>query len=213
MARDIAGLIEALDLYNILAVGHSIGGHLAARNGAWIPNRFKHLVLIDPVIMSPQRYAQFQTQAAALSAPEHPVSRRKNRWHSSQEMFERFADRSPFNTWQPQVLRDYCDHALRPSAEEDILELACQPSDEARIYLQQAGNEVIFEELPTLPMPVTLLRAPPGDEAPPSLNTSPTWPELAAQIPHCEEIYLPDMNHFIPMQDPALVARHILAAQ
>ena len=45
------------------------------------------------------------------------------------------------------------------------------------------------------------------------LSTSPTWPGLAAALPLCSEIYLPDMSHFIPMEDPQLVARYIREAQ
>jgi hypothetical protein len=62
-------------------------------------------------------------------------------------------------------------------------------------------------------MPVTLLRAPPAEDLLGDLSASPTWPQLASTLPCCREIYLPNHNHFIPMQDPALVARYILEAQ
>ena len=38
----------------------------------------------------------------------------------------------------------------------------------------------------------------------PDFAASPTWTELASALPDCEEIYLPEHNHFIPMQDPEL---------
>ena len=87
-----------------------------------------------------------------------------------------------------------------------LRQLACDPINEAGIYLNQKGNEVILDELPRIITPVTLLRAPPGDDSLPDLSTSPTWPGLAAALPNCREVYLPQLNHFIPMQDPALVA-------
>ena len=71
--------------------------------------------------------------------------------------------------------------------------------------------EGIFEELGKIVTPVTLLRAPPGDPSEPYQGNSPTWPELASALPDCREVYLPHLNHFIPMQDPALVAGHIRA--
>jgi pimeloyl-ACP methyl ester carboxylesterase len=37
-------------------------------------------------------------------------------------------------------------------------------------------------------------------------SVSPTWPELASALPNCRDVYLPDLDHFIPMRDPALVA-------
>ena len=43
-------------------------------------------------------------------------------------------------------------------------------------------------------------------------TASPTWPELARQFPHGQDVYLPELTHFIPMQDPGLVADFIVAA-
>ena len=212
MAEDIHLLIEKLNLTHLVGVGHSIGGHLIARAAARSPERFKHLVLIDPVIMSPERYAKFQKFSGGLQAKDHPVSRRKNQWRDAQEMYERFQGRAPFNTWQPAVLRDYCDYALRPADDDDLRQLACDPVNEAGIYVNQQGNEAILKELPRIITPVTLLRAPPGENSLPNLSTSPTWPGLAAVLPNCREVYLPQLNHFIPMQDPALVANYIIQA-
>lgn len=213
MAEDIRLLIERLNLTRLVGVGHSIGGHLIARAAAQAPERFKHLVLIDPVIMSPERYAQFQHFSGNLQAQDHPVSRRKNQWRDAQEMYERFEKRAPFNSWQDAVLRDYCDYALRPADHDALRQLACDPINEAGIYLNQKGNEAILSELPRITTPATLLRAPPGDDGVLDLSTSPTWPGLAAALPNCREVYLPHLNHFIPMQDPGLVADHIRAAQ
>jgi pimeloyl-ACP methyl ester carboxylesterase len=212
MAEDIRQLIRRLDLTRLVGVGHSIGGYLLVRAAAQAPQRFKHLVLLDPVIMSRERYAEFQ-KVPDGAARVHPVSRRKNQWRDAHEMYERFKGRAPFNTWHPAVLRDYCDHALLPPGENGLRRLACDPLHEAGIYLNQKGNEIVLEELPRIATPVTLLRAPPGDNALPDLSASPTWPGLAAALPDCREVYLTAMNHFIPMQDPALVARCIQAAQ
>ena len=213
MVDDVCVLIERLQLEKVVGVGHSIGGHLVTRAAAAIQNRFKQLLLLDPVILSPETYAGLHDFAEKLDAADHPVSRRKNRWEDANEMFLRFRDKHPFKTWNSEVLRDYCDYALRPSDEEGILELQCDPINEASIYVGQAGNEVVHRELPGLTTPVTLLRAPPADNLLGDLSASPTWPQLASALPCCREIYMPDHNHFIPMQDPALVARYILEAQ
>jgi pimeloyl-ACP methyl ester carboxylesterase len=212
LSEDIRKLILHLDLNKLVGVGHSIGGYLIARAAARMPERFRHLVLIDPVILSAERYASFQAFSASMDASQHPVSRRKNHWRDAQEMYERFRDRPPFNSWQPAVLRDYCDYALAPADDNALRQLACDPLHEASIYLNQRGNEVVLGELSRIVTPVTLLRAQPGDAALPDLSTSPTWPGLAAALPNCEEVYLPQLNHFIPMQDPALVANYIRAA-
>jgi pimeloyl-ACP methyl ester carboxylesterase len=213
MVEDIRILVERLDLRQLVGVGHSIGGHLVARVAAALPGRFKQLLLIDPVIMSPERYAGLHEFAANLRAEDHPVTRRKNRWQDADEMYQRFRKKPPFDSWDPRVLRDYCDYALRPSDESGVMQLQCDPINEASIYLRQAGNEIIHGELPLINTPVTLLRAPPADDLVRDLSASPTWPDLASALPCCREIYLPDNNHFIPMQDPALVAQYIQEAK
>jgi pimeloyl-ACP methyl ester carboxylesterase len=213
MAEDVRTLIQCLDLSRLVGVGHSIGGYLMAQAAARLPQRFKHVILIDPVIMSPLRYQQFYRETGNITAATHPVSRRKNSWRDADEMYQRFECREPFSTWQPDVLRDYCDHALRPAVPGSHHQLACDPLDEAGIYLNQHGNDIILQELHNIVSPVTLLRAAPADEQSMDLSRSPTWPGLANALPVCKEIYLPHMNHFIPMQDPALIADCIAAVQ
>jgi pimeloyl-ACP methyl ester carboxylesterase len=211
MADDIRRLIEQLDLTGMVGAGHSLGGQVLARVAAMAPERFRHLVLIDPVIMPPERAAELRELTRGMKASDHPVSRRKNNWRDSEEMYKRFKDKAPFNTWQPAVLRDYCDYALRPADDGALRELACDPVNEANIYLSQEGREDIYAALEKIVTPVTLLRAPPGDASQPNHANSPTWPELASAIHDCREVYLPHLNHFIPMQDPELVADHIRA--
>lgn len=211
MTEDIRALIKRMDLTDLVGVGHSIGGYLIARAAAHETQRFRHLVLIDPIIMSAQRYAEFE-HTPEDAARTHPVNRRKNQWHGAQEMFERFRGRAPFNTWQPAVLRDYCNHALLPPDENGLRRLACDPLHEASIYVNQRGNAIVLGELSSITTPVTLLRAPPGSDGRPDLSVSHTWPGLSTALPDCREVYLPGMNHFIPMQDPALVAQHIRQA-
>jgi pimeloyl-ACP methyl ester carboxylesterase len=211
-SRDICLLIEKLDLRELVGAGHSMGGHLLARAAAALPERFRQLVLIDPVIFAPHLYADLASLTGNLAARDHPVASRKNNWRDAEEMYERFRDRPPFDSWQREVLRDYCDYALLPPDEEGIRQLACNPINEASNYLNHRGNAVILDLLPDITMPVTLLRAPTSENLAGDFSASPTWPGLASALPVCRDIYLPEHNHFIPMQDPGLVARYIREA-
>ena len=82
-------------------------------------------------------------------------------------------------------------------------------SDEqfAKDYLTQ-----LHDLLPKLDLPVTVLRAAADPDNPFNLAASPTWPGLVDALPRGREIYLPQMSHFIPMEDPDLVARVIREA-
>jgi pimeloyl-ACP methyl ester carboxylesterase len=212
MAGDIEALLAELDLQRVIGVGHSLGGYLAAYVAARAPQRFRQLVLIDPVILPRQLYSELFVPLAMVNPADSPVSRRKNQWQDAGEMYRRFRDRPPFASWQDQVLRDYCEYALREVPDESALQLACDPLHEAAIYLGHHGNEAIYDLLPQLTIPVTVLRAPPDPANPGNLAASPTWPGLASFLPNAREFYLADMSHFIPMEDPALVARIIREA-
>lgn len=212
LTDDIVVLVERLDLNGVIGVGHSIGGYLIAGAAARLGSRFRRLILIDPVITAPETYAEARQYAADLQASDHPVSRRKNRWQDAEEMFERFRDRQPFDSWQPDVLRDYCDYALHPPSEGAYRVLACDPLNEASVYLSQAYSDAILADLPKIRVPVDLLRARFEGTLPMDLSGSPTWPELARHLPDCTEYYLPQMSHFIPMEDPELVAKLIRRA-
>ena len=212
MAGDIEALLGQLGLDRVVGVGHSLGGYLAAYVGARQRQRFKQLVLIDPVIFSRQHYVEKFPPIDSIDPAQNPVSRRKNRWRDAGEMYQRFKDRAPFNSWRDEVLRDYCEYALRAAPDETALQLACDPLQEASIYLNHRGNEAIYDLLPLLTLPVTVLRAPPDLDNPANLAASPTWPGLVDALPNAREFYLPEFSHFIPMEDPALVARIIREA-
>ena len=212
MANDIEQLLAVLELAQVVGVGHSIGGYLIARVAAQQLDRFKQLVLIDPVIFPRDSYAEKFNYRVSPDPAENPVSRRKNQWQDAEEMYQRFRSRPPFDRWKDQVLRDYCDYALREVPDESAYQLACDPLQEAAIYLNQRGNEVIYQLLPELQLPVTLLRARPADDPGLDFAASPTWPGLVNELPHAREFYFPGMSHFIPMEEPELVARIIREA-
>lgn len=207
-ARDVEDLVQHVDLQGAIGAGHSMGGHTLVQVAALHPKAFSRLVLVDPVIMAPEIY-----EAKHFWPPdqEHPIARRRNKWASWQDMFETFKRRHPYSLWKPEVLADYCKYGLTPRADGDGYELACPPDIEASIYKAASGRN-IFDAVRAIDIPVTVLRAkprPPGPRDPTDFAASPTWPELAATFKHGRDVFLPELTHFIPMQDPKLTARYI----
>lgn len=204
---DVAAFVEALQLEGLLGVGHSMGGHALVQAAAELPSRFAQLLLVDPTVLDPTAYRQVPGFA---SAEEHPVSRRRNRWQSAEQMIERFHDRRPFSLWKPEVLADYCRYGLEPAADGDGFVLCCPPLVEASIYLGSAGSDV-HEQVAALRHPVTVLRAGNGRvrQGAMDFSRSPTWPNLAAAFANGRDVHLPELTHFIPMQRPDIVARYI----
>jgi pimeloyl-ACP methyl ester carboxylesterase len=160
------------------------------------------------VIVSPEDYA---AHAGATPVP-HATARRRNHWSSAEEMFARFAERSPFSAWDPAVLRDYCRHGLLPSPTGEGLVLACPPEFEAAVYATSRANAGVHESLRRLTLPVLVVRAqepqPGGSRA--DFRVSPTWPGLVRQLARGREIHFPEKTHFLPMEEPGLAAELIL---
>lgn len=200
---DVAAVVDALDLRDVVAVGHSMGGHSVAWAAAAAPHRFAALLLVDPTISRPRPGGH---QPGGMASA---VARRRNTWGSPGEMVERFRDRFPYSVWQPEVLDDYARWGLVPDPAGEGLVLACPPAVEAAIY--QVGPTDLYPVLPTIEVPVRVLRArqpEPGVETPP-FATSPTDPDLAAVFPRGDDVLLGDRSHFIPMEAPDVVAAHV----
>lgn len=197
-ARDLAAIADRMNVRGAVGVGHSMGGHSVAAVAAGRPDVFSALVLVDPTIRAPEAY----------DTPPFDVSfvrKRRVRWASPDEMFERFRGRGNFERWEPEVLRDYCEFGLLRDGDEFVL--ACPPEVEASIYESSKEPETrLHDVLGSVRGPVTVLRA--GYAGDLSFSTSPTDPALASRFPKGEDV-LTDYSHFIPMEGPELVAEYI----
>lgn len=210
IAQDVGELIQALSLRDLIGVGHSMGGHCMTQLAHDLPEAFRRLVLIDPVLSRPDVYDH--DRYADLSGPqEHPIAARRSNFSSWEEMRNYFKERHPYSLWRLEVLEDYCRFGLLPVSEGEGYELACAPLVEASVYFVQRHAKInhIF---PKIKVPVTILRAQvrtPEEWQTTNFTKSPTWEALADQFPNGRDVYLPNFTHFIPMQDPVLVARFI----
>lgn len=206
--EDVAAVAAGLGISGAIGVGHSKGGHAVTAAMGIRSETFAALLLVDPVILPPDAYAR-RLQA---EGSEHFAAKRRNEWASPAEMIARFAGRPPFNRWQAEVLRDYCTYGLVPNPDGPGYVLACPPRIEAAVYAGSASSD-IYRTITGIHVPVRVLRArgrAPGAEVAMDMSGSPTAPDLASKFSDAEDVYLPEMTHFIPMEDPGLVARHVL---
>jgi lipase len=204
--EDMAAVARAIGLAGAVGVGHSKGGYAVALGAALAPGTFRSLLLVDPVILARAAYSMPRAEGDV-----HFAARRRNHWPSVEAMFERFRERPPFSGWKERVLRDYCTYGLVPNPEGDGYVLACPPEIEAAVYAGSAGGD-ISAELATLDIPVVVMRARQREgEGAMDMSGSPTDPGLAATLKHGIDRPVYHLTHFIPMEDPGLVAREILA--
>ena len=182
---DVAAISEALGLVGAVGVGHSMGGHSVTLGASLRPASFSALVLLEPVIRARDAYVGPWKKTDF-------VRKRRNQWASAQEMFERFEHRPPFDSWDRQALRDYCENALKANGEGYIL--ACPPAVEASIYEGSTAVESnIYPEIAIVQIPVQVVRAVRYMDSAEVMRTSITAPDLAAaspaeRIPACRNI-------------------------
>lgn len=201
--RDFAFDVAAMEFEGAIGVGHSMGGYAVAVAAAMRPGMFSRLVLLDPVIMARESYTGRWMEW-------HFARKRRRHWESADEMFARFEGRVPFKTWDPQVVRDYCDYALNSAGD-----LACPPEVEGSIYenctLPEANPYVALERLE---IPVLIIRSQVefvvGFTA---MEASPTNPQLVRILKHARDEHWTGVSHFIPMEAPERTARAITSSQ
>ena len=210
--EDLAALVRARELGDLVGIGHSMGGHALVDAAAACPDRLRRLVLIDPVISPPDAYGSGGWRIASLRGEPHPTSKRKRHFDSPAQMLERFRDRPPYADFDPEALRAYCEHGLLPRADGRGFELACPPELEASIYMTSHTNAGVHRSVRALAIPVLVVRAkaPQPDRSVMDFSSSPTWPGLAKEFARGSELHLPERSHFLPMEDPGLVAQLIL---
>ncbi|MCH2656147.1 MAG: alpha/beta hydrolase [Dehalococcoidia bacterium] len=208
-AEDILGLCESFDIKGAIGVGHSMGGFAVTLAAALNPKIFSALLLIDPVILPPEAYVE------TGSTNQHFVARRRNEWSSVSEMFERFSTRPPFNSWREEALQLYCEYGLLPNSEGTGFVLACPPAIEAAVY-DGAKAKDPYPLLGDVHIPVRILRSsftsskkPDEDDKTPNMSASPTVKSLAGSFQNASDILLYERSHFIPMEDPVLVAEQV----
>jgi lipase len=199
---DVAALAESLGLKGAIGVGHSMGGHSVTLGAALLPHAFSALVLFDPVIRQKDEYRGPWKRTGF-------VAKRRNHWASAQEMFERFENRPPFDSWDRAVLRDYCEYGLAPADEGFVL--ACPPEIEGSIYEGSTAVESdIHTEIATVQIPVHVVRSGRYSDPAEVMKISPTTPDLAAHFARGSDTLLAKQSHFIPMESPGLAAKLIV---
>lgn len=210
-AQDASQFIESLDSTNLTLVGHSMGGYCVARSMVESKRSVKNAVLVDPVIFNPEYYAVPSHHESFLNESEqHPVARRRNHFVGPEAMYDNLHGRGSYASWLDESLHDYCQYGVLPDEEQGGYKLACPPHIEASVYMGSQGHDMT-DQLNKISVPVTVLRAAQreGEREGLDFTKSPTWEKLASKMQNGTDVYLPELTHFMPMQNPELVASYI----
>ena len=205
-ADDLKACLQKLGIQGAIGVGHSMGGFATLAAAIDVPELFYQLCLVDPVIMQPEYYHVEESDNVSES-PGDSVSKRRNHFASAQAMYDSYLNRLPFSLFTPEAFWDYCQYGVEAAAGGGV-QLACAPEFEARIYGAVLTGRGVFEQLKQVQVPVLVLRAmqPTRREDLLDFRYSPTWDGLAQSLPYGRDVLMEDITHFMPMQNPKLIA-------
>lgn len=191
----------------VIGVGHSVGGVATVYAALKQPERFSHLILIDPTFLRPRLL--WAIRLFRLAGQEHrfPLARaamrRRRLWASTEDAFHHLSSRSLFKRWQPDVLRAFIDSAVTPThngtapAMSEVT-LRITPEWEARLFQTVAADVWrLPAQLRRLNIPTLVLRGEHTDVF------TPVAERLFRQgYPDAQIETMPGAGHLIPQEQP-----------
>jgi pimeloyl-ACP methyl ester carboxylesterase len=196
---DLAGLITAMGWRAVRAFGHSAGATAIGSLACERPELISRTVLSEPVLFESPTAPELEWRNPFL---ERTIKRRRV-FDSVDTMFDNFAAKPPFDTWDKGMLRDYCEFGTKLNA-DGKRELKCAPETEARLYETSRDFDGLGRIL-RASVPMLILFGDKSDSLSATLSDS-----IAAKLHSGRVVKVANTGHFMPMEKPDEVARMAL---
>ncbi len=211
LSRDLLRFIEERFETPVIAIGHSVGGVATLRAALLAPEKFRAVILLDPVLFPP-RFIRFFQLMRLLKMEErvHPLvaaaKHRRRHFEDLERVFRGYRRKSVFRYFSDDALRAYIKGITCPSKEGGY-ELCYTPEWETRIYVTGIWRDMdIWRALPKLVPPLLILRG---------AETDTFWERTAAlvqkRLPSAEIRSIPRATHLVPLEQPERCAEEIHA--
>ncbi|KAF0108857.1 MAG: alpha/beta fold family hydrolase [Anaerolineaceae bacterium] len=195
----------------VIGVGHSLGGIVTLRAALRQPERFRALVLMDPVLLPPAGIALMRlARAFGLSYRVHPLIRaamnRRRVFSDRDEIIRGYRRKPVFRYMSDASLTAYAEGLTRPRPDGQ-LELAYSPEWEARIYVTGMWRDMdIWRGLPGLRVPLLIIRG---------AETDTFWARTGRLVerkqPQARVVSVDQSTHLVPLERPEEVSALILS--
>lgn len=209
LSRDLLCYLEENELDGVIGVGHSMGATALLRAALWQPERFRALVLLDPVLFLPSFMLFWKlVRALGLGYRLHPLIplalRRRRTFDDLEKVFQAYRRRPLFRYFSDEALRTYIHGIVQPGA-NGTYTLAYSPEWEARIYYTGVWRDWdIWRNLPALRVPTLILR---GAETDTFLERTARYVQRRAPQVRIET--LEKSTHLLPLERPQEVVQRI----
>lgn len=198
------------DLYRFLSdfttdsaigVGHSIGATVTLRTALQNPNKFRALVLLDPVLFVPSFIFMWKIiYGLGLGKRLHPrvasALKRRKTFDNLETVFRGYRTREVFKYMNDESLKNYIAGITKQKS-DGTYELVFSPEWESHIYLTGLQDFDIWNNLHKLEVPTLIIRG----------NESDTFLEKAQKLiqkknPRIQFEVLEKATHIFPLEYP-----------
>ena len=183
-------------------VGHSMGGIAALRAALRQPQRFQHLILLDPVLLPPSFIALWNIALTFKSVHRlHPhiksALNRRREFDNLDLLFKRYRKVPTFKYMDDNALRAYIEGITHPK-ENGGYQLIYSPEWESRVYYASIWHDMeLWRTLPSLKVPTLIIRG---------AETDTFWESTARQVQRKNKkikvATLEKSTHLLPLEKP-----------
>ncbi|WKZ39339.1 MAG: alpha/beta hydrolase [Anaerolineales bacterium] len=192
----------------VIGVGHSIGGIVTLRAALRNPDKFRALILLDPVFFVPPFLVGWNfIRAIGLGEKTHPLipaaRKRRREFDNLDVLFRSYRSKPIFRYLNDDSLKAYIAGITKPKADGGY-ELAYTPEWETHIYLTGLRDFDLWRGLPNLDVPTLIIRGAETDTFLPNAERL-----VKKKNPHIRVHTMQNATHILPLEYPREVAEII----
>ena len=187
----------------IACVGHSMGGIALLRAALQEPERFKAIILLDPVLFPPYFIAFWNMMRKfEFGRRRHPLvegaRRRRREFDDLEKLYDRYRRKSVFKYMDDEALRAYIE-GVACQKDDNSYQLCYSAEWEIRIYVTGIWHDMdIWRGLPNLEVPTLIVRG---------AETDTFWERtgrlLQRKQPKVHIEALEKTTHLLPLEKPS----------
>lgn len=205
---DLLRFISSHEPDPVIGVGHSIGGIVTLRAALRDPQKFRAIILLDPVLFVPPFLVMWNLiRALGLGSKLHPLipaaKKRRREFDDLETAFRGYRSREVFKYISDENLRAYIAGITKPKIDGGF-ELAYTPEWESHIYLTGLRDYDLWRGLPILKVPTLIIRG---------AETDTFWENTEKLVkkknPEIQIEIMKKATHILPLERPQEVAELI----